>query len=265
MLGTRKLVRAGREFLADRPLIACGLVALIVLAPAASWGIPQATSEVTVRGWEVDGVSGIGVLAELSNLTSAARADWYVAYPLFPYLVLSVAYIPYIAILILTGKLSNPGGEFPYGFADPVRALAVLNIIGHAVTVLMGALTIMAVFAPARRLFRTRAAVLAALLALCSAPFMFYARTGNLDVPALCWTMLCLVVLERCWTDGLSIGRAVACGTFAALAVAPKDQSYGLLLLPIVALLVRALRAPGSATTAARFRLPLVLVGTGLV
>jgi hypothetical protein len=264
MPGTRKLVRAGREFLADRPLIACGLIALIVLAPAAGWGIPQATSEVTVRGWEVDGVSGIGVLAELSNLTSAARPDWYVAYPLFHYLVLSVAYIPYIAILILTGKLSHPGGVFPYGFADPVRALAVLNMIGHAITVLMGAATIMAVFALARRLYGTRGAVLAALLALCSAPFMFYARTGNLDVPALCWTMLCFVALERCWTDGLSTGRAVACGAFAALAVATKDQSYGLLLLPIVALLVRALRTPGSATTATRIRLPLVLVGSGL-
>jgi hypothetical protein len=259
------LARAGREFLADRALIACGLISLFVLATAAGWGIPQATSEVTVRGWEVDAVSGLGVLAELSNLASAARADWYVAYPLFHYLVLAVAYVPYIAFQILTGNLNHPGGEYPYGFSDPVRSLAVLNAIGHAVTVLMGAVTVMAAFVLARRLFGNRAAVLAAALALCSAPFMFYARTGNLDVPALCWTMLCFVALERCWSDGLTVPRAVACGAFAAFAVATKDQSYGLLLVPLVALLVRALRAPGAATTTERIRLPLVLVGSGVI
>ena len=259
------LRRAGRALLADRLLIACGLVSLIVLASAAGWGIPQATSEVTVRGWEVDAISGIGVLSELSNLASAGRPDWYVAYPLFHYLVLGVVYIPYIAFAKFTGKLGIPSGEFPYGFSDPVRSLATLNILGHAVTVLMGAVTIMAVFVLARRLFGTRAGLLAAALALCSAPFMFYARTGNLDVPALCWTMLCFVVLERCWSDGLTTGNAAACGAFAALAVATKDQSYGLVLVPLIALLVHALRTHGPATASAKVRPALVLVGSGVI
>jgi hypothetical protein len=262
---SQPVIRRVRRYLPDRAVLVCGLISFIVLAPASGWGIPRATSEVTVRGWEVDAISGIGVLSELSNLAGASRPDWYVAYPLFHYLVLGFAYVPYIAFATLTGRLRNPGGEFPYGFTDPVQSLAALNAIGHAVTVLMGAITIMALFVLARRIFNTRAAVLAAALALCSAPFMFYARTGNLDVPALCWTMLCFVALERCWSDGLTVPRAVACGAFAAFAVATKDQSYGVLLVPLVALLVRSWRTPGPATTAQRIRLPLVLVGSGVI
>ena len=132
------------------------------------------------------------------------------------------------------------------------------------VSVLMGCVTIMAVFVLARRLFGMKAAALAAALSLCSAPFLFYSRTGNLDVPALCWTMLALVALERCWSDGLSLGRAIACGVFAALAVATKDQSYGLLLPPLLLLLVRAVRVPAP-TLGQRLRLPLILVASGVV
>lgn len=260
----RKATRVAREVIDDRLLVACGLVSLIVLAPAAGWGIPHATSEVTVRGWEVDAITGIGVLSELSNLLSAGRADWYVAYPLFHYLVLIAAYVPYLALATLTGALSAPTPEFPYGFTDPVSAFVALNAIGHAITVLMGCVTVMAVFVLARRLFGVKGALIAATLALCSAPFMFYARTGNLDVPALCWTMLAFVALEQCWTEGLTRGRAIACGSFAALAVATKDQSFGLLVLPLVMLLVRAVRITGPSTTA-RIRLPLLLVAAGAV
>lgn len=253
-----------REFFADRSLVACGVISLIVLAPAAGWGIPFATSDVVVRGWEVDAITGIGVLSELSNLTGPARPDWYVAYPLFHYLVLAVAYIPYLGFSMVTGTLSLPGGDYPYGFADPVRAFVMLNLIGHAVTVLMGAATMMAVFILARRLFGSRVAPLAAAIALCAAPFMFYARTGNIDVPALCWTVWCLVMLERCWSEGLTAWRAFGCGSCAALAVATKDQSYGLLLIPLVMLLVVAARRPAVPSTWVRVRLPLGLVASGI-
>ena len=252
-----------REFLDDRWLVVCGLVALVVLAPGAGWGIPQATSAITVRGWEVDAISGIGVLSELSNLTSGGRPDWYVAYPLFHYLVLAAVYVPYLALQVLTGGLSSPGPDFPYGFADPVRAFIVLNAIGHAVSVLMGVATVMAVFVLARRVVGATGAWLAAAAALCSAPFVFYARTGNLDVPALCWTMLAFVAFERCWSTGLTTTRAVACGTLSAFAVATKDQSFGLLAFPLVLLLIRSVRTSGRSPGA--WRTPMVLVASGTI
>lgn len=248
----------------DRALLLWGLVSLVVLAPAAGWGIPLATSEVTVRGWEVDAISGIGVLAEISNLAGPGRPDWYVAYPLFHYLVLAVVYAPYLAYAVLTGALAPTGGDFPYGFADPVSAFTVLNLIGHAVSVAMACVTVIAVFVLARRHFGPRMASLAAGLALFSAPFQFYARTGNLDVPALCWSVLALVVLDRCWSNGLIPGRAIACGSLAALAVATKDQAYGLLLLPLALVFIRSFRDT-TVSGAARARAATALVVSGIV
>lgn len=253
-----------RQLLADRMLLACGLIALVVLAPGAGWGIPAATSEVTVRGWEVDAVTGIGVLSELSNLMGRGRDDWYVAYPLFHYLVLAVAYLPYLGFSVLTGTLAAPGPAFPYGLQDPVRAFVVLNGIGHAITVIMGSVTVMATFALGRRLSGPRGGLLAAVLALCSAPFLFYARTGNLDVPALCWTMLALVAMERAWTDGLTRHRAIACGSLAALAVATKDQSYGLLVGPLLLLVFRSIRHPRD-SSGTPFRSAVILLVSGFV
>jgi 4-amino-4-deoxy-L-arabinose transferase-like glycosyltransferase len=248
----------------DRALLLWGLVSLVVLAPAAGWGIPLATSEVTVRGWEVDAISGIGVLSEISNLAGAGRSDWYVAYPLFHYLLLAVVYAPYLAYATFTGALSAPGSAFPYGFADPVSAFTVLNLVGHAISVAMACVTVMAVFVLARRLFGPRMAALAAGIALFSAPFQFYARTGNLDVPALCWSVLALVFLDRSWSNGLTVGRAIACGSFAALAVATKDQAYGLLLVPLGLVFARSVRDT-TVTGAARARAATALVVSGIV
>jgi hypothetical protein len=245
----------------DRLLVGFGVVTLVVLAPAAGWGVPQATSELTVRGWEVDGVAGIGVLAELSNLASGGRADWYVAYPLFHYLLLALVCVPYLAYAKLSGLLTTPTQAYPYGLTDPTGAFVTLAALGHAVSVLMGAVTVMAVAALGRRAGGTSGGLLAGAIALCSAPFVFYARTGNLDVPALCWTMLALVALERAWSEGLTRQRALAAGVFAALAVATKDQSFGLLVLPIIMVVVRASRAGGTGWQ--RFRLPMELMAAG--
>lgn len=250
-------------------MLLCAALALVALLPAWRWGLPYASSLVTIRGWDVDGIAGMGVLAELHNLTVAARDDWYVAYPLFHYLVLAVVYAPYLLGLLVTGQLRSPGGAYPFGFSDPVASIATLNAIGHGVSVVMGCGSICAVFLLSRRLFGARAGWTAAAIALFSAPFMFYARTGNLDVPVLFWVLLSFVAIERAWTDGLTTRRALWCGTLAALAVATKDQAYGLLVPPLFALCVRTLRRargpapqpPGSTP----MRRVLALVGAGVV
>ncbi len=261
-----RLGRRLRAVLRDRGLLACGVLALVVLLPGAGWGIPHATSAVTIRGWDVDGITGIGILSELSNLTSGSRDDWYVAYPLFHYLVLSAVYAPYLALLLLTGRLDAPGGDYPYGFSDPVGAIATLAGIGRAVSLLMACACVCCVFVMSRRAFGTRAAFFGAGTALLTAPFLFYARTGNLDIPVLFWILLTFVVVQRSWHDGLTPGRAVACGAFASLAVATKDQAYGL-LVPVLALLAwRTLRQTTSHSGGGSGVRPVaLLVGSGIL
>ncbi len=248
-------------------MLLCAALALVALLPAWRWGLPYASSIVTIRGWDVDSIAGMGVLAELHNLTIAARDDWYVAYPLFHYLVLALVYAPYLLGLLATGQLRDPSGEYPFGFADPVASIATLNAIGHAVSIAMGCGAICAVFILSRRLFGVRAGWIAAAISLFSAPFMFYSRTGNLDVPVLFWVLLSFVAIERAWTDGLTTRRALWCGTLAALAVATKDQAYGLLVPPLVALCIRTVRlarsTPPEHVGISPIRSLLALVGSG--
>ncbi len=215
-------------------MLAWAIIALVVILPGTQWGIPHATQPLLVRGWEVDGTAGISVLSELANLRGPAQSDWYVAYPLFHYLLLTVVYAPILVIMLATGQLSSPGGEFPYGFSDPVGSLAVLTAVGHGVTVVMACGVIVGVFALARRLFDQRAAHYAAAATLACAPFLFYARTSNLDVPVLFWVVLTFVAVERTISRGPTSGRMAWCGLTAALAVATKDQAFGLVVIPLV-------------------------------
>lgn len=245
-------------------MLAWGLIALAAVLPATHWGIPNATHPLLARGWEVDGVAGISLLSELANLKGPAQADWYVAYPLFHYLVLAVVCAPVLAYLLATGQLANPGGEFPYGFADPVGALALLTSVGHGVSAAMAAGVVVGVFILARRIFDQRAGHFAAAVTLICAPFLFYARTANLDVPVLFWVVLHFIAIERAISPHAPPSRRQLawCGVTAALAVATKDQAFGIVVLPLLAVLWRLRR---TTPTSYAFRSAATLVLSGAV
>lgn len=260
-LDRSELKRLASRLTADRQAWLCALVSLALLLPGAGWGIPQATSPVTIRGWDVDGIGGIGVLAELHNLLVGGKEDWYVAYPLLHYLVLAVVYAPYMAYLLATRGLHSPGPEYPYGFEDPVSSIATMALLGRVVSLAMASAAVTGTFVMVRRAFGVLAAGTAAGLLLLCAPLLFYARTGNLDVPVLFWTVLTFLTIQSAWTDGLTVRRAALCGALASLAVATKDQAYGLLAPALVALLVHAWRVDGRRA----MRPGLWLVGSGIL
>jgi len=203
------------------------VVALLIYAPGILWGLPHATTEAGIRGWDVDSVTAVGVLSEFHNLLVEAKEDWWVAYPLFHYFVLAAAYVPYLGYLVLTGGLSSPSSAFPYGFEDPEGALTLLAVLGRLVTLLMGAGTVVCVYLAGRIAWNVRAGLLSAALLLMSTPMVYYSRTGNLDVPVLFWTAVGLTVMALVFRDGLSVRNGAALGSAAALAVATKDQAYG--------------------------------------
>lgn len=212
-------------------------LAVLIYAPGLLWGLPYATSEVTIRGWDVDSIAGIGPLSELHNLLVEPRAGWYYAYPLFHYLVLGLAYAPYMAYLWLTGGLVSPSAIYPYGFADPVQALAVLAFIGRSVSVLMGAGAVLGVYLAARTIWNRTTGILAAIAMMLCGPLVYYAHAGNLDVPVLFWLSMCVYAGARIIKLGLSVRRAIGFGILAAVAVATKDQAYGA-LVPAVGFLI---------------------------
>jgi len=224
--------------LIDRTAWLVGVTAIVIYLPGLCWGLPHATSEIGKHGWDGDSVVGILTLAELHNLFIQARPDWYVAYPLFHYLVLGFCYVPYLTGLWLTGGLSAPSGEYPYGLADPVETLAVLALVGRLVTLFMACGIVVAAYLTARTLWDRTTGVLAAAAAMLTQPMFYYARTGNLDVPVLFWTAVGLYMAARILTSGFTTRRGAWLGVVVALAVATKDQAYGAWVFGLVALVI---------------------------
>lgn len=227
--------------------ILLGICALAIYLPGIGWGLPHVTNPQMIHGWDIDSVSGMIVLAEFHNLLVQAKPDWWIAYPLFHYLVLALFYVPYLAYLFLTGGFTAPSATYPYGFADPVGAIATLTLIARALTVLMASGVVVMAYLIARTVWDKTTGIVAAVAVMLTAPIVYYARTGNLDIPVLFWLGLAILVLAKSVTTGLTIRRAIWLGVFSALAVATKDQAYAALLPGLAALALLHLR--NSATT----------------
>ncbi len=226
-----------------RRALLLGLVAVLLNAPFVGWGAPHATAADRTLTFATDDVLPLGALAEMHNTFVESKPDRNYAYPWWHYFVVACAQAPYLAWLGATGGLESPTPEYPFGFVDPVGALRALTLIGRTVTVLMAGGVVACAYLFARTLWSERAGVLAAFLTALDPWFAYYSRTGNLDVPALFWSALGLVVYARILRSGLTARRAAWLGIFAGVAMATKDQALALFLpLAIVLCLPRFAR-----------------------
>ena len=108
---------------------------------------------------------------------------------------------------------------------------------------LMSAGIVVSAFLTAKTLWGLTAGTIAAVFVMLMYPMFYYGRTSHVDVPALFWTSLALLVFARVLKEGLSVRRAIWFGLLAGLAVATKDQSYGILLCLPLAVLPGSFRA----------------------
>lgn len=222
----------------DRTSLILILIALLLYIPGIWWGLPQATRAEFIHGWDVDGVAGILTLSEFHNLFIEPKPDWYVAYPLLHYFINGGVLAPYLIYLILTGGLTNPTGIYPFGFQDPIEALAVMALLGRIVTLLMAIGVFLTVYQIGKTLWDRRTGLIAAFVVGVLGPVVFYSRTGNIDMPVLFWTMLGLLVVTRISVDGYNWRRGILLGFFIALSVATKDQAYGLWIPGLLVLFI---------------------------
>ena len=143
---------------------------------------------------------------------------------------------PYLGYLFATGGLRAPSSTYPYGFADPERALYVLSLLGRGLSVVYTAGTVTVAYGIARRLFSVEAARLAAWLVATCYPVVFYAHTMNADASYLFWILLALYCGVAASTTE-RVGAWTALGAAAAMAVSTKEQAFGFLLpLPLLAI-----------------------------
>jgi hypothetical protein len=226
--------RAWLAVSAHRYLIAILAIATVLYTMAFTWAVPRVYSPETTSPWAVDTVAPVPPLTEAYHRFTRRGTD-PVVYPLFHHMVLAGAYAPYVGYQYLTGNLQNPTSEFPYGVSRPVEFFRDLTLVANTVSLLMAFGIVVSVFAITRTLFSSRAALWSAALAAFLPPMAYYAKTSNLDIPYLFWTLLAVWQYLRCHRRQ-NLGDYATLGVLAALAVATKDQAYGF-FLPIPLLL----------------------------
>jgi hypothetical protein len=179
-------------------------------------------------GW---GLAGEYSWAPDELLPSAVRTGleqhfahgWHEKYGPFHYAVLAAAYEP-VFVARRFGLVRAEGPEL-----DRILALA-----GRIVSLLMATLTVWLVARLGRELGDEWAGILAAAFLALGAPFVYYAKTANLDEPYLFWFTFSLLFYVRL-LGGHRMRDYVLFAVSAAAAVATKDQAYGLYVLTIPA------------------------------
>jgi hypothetical protein len=233
---TSRLARARAALRRERLALALGLLTMLLYLPGLRWGLPHATSRFGANGWDVDNVAGILTLSELHNLLVQPKPDWYLAYPLLHYLILTAVYAPYLFWLGLSGGVSQPSDQFPFGLADPVGTLATLALLARLVTLLMAGGTVGLTYLAASRVWDRATGLPAAVIVALSGPMVYYGRTANLDVPTLFWMSGGVLAVAHIGRHRLTVANGALLGLCAACSTATKDQAYAA-WLPLVGLL----------------------------
>ena len=222
-LGRRLLYRAlevrSPASSAESTLVVAALS--ILFAVGLDWGLPG-------PGWALD---EMGADAVLAGLYRGFANGWNDQYPPLHYYVLALVYAPTLAI----EKLGLFSASWP-----SVKFLLLLHTRLVSLAMAIGTVAVMGLVGD--RLLGRRYGWLTALCAGLFLPFVFYAKTANLEAPYLFWSAIALAFLVDVHQTGRT--RAwIGAGMAAALAVTTKDQAYGLFGLPMAWLAWRHLRA----------------------
>lgn len=208
-----------------RVLLACGVLFVVGIW----WGWPDGP-------WAPDEIDPAAVFGGVGQRFSDG---WFDLYPPLHFYLLSLLYVP--ALLAgATGSVPPDGRTLQASLALLARALSLAMALG----------TLTAIAAFARAQFGARHEWIAALLAAVMLPFVYYAKTANVDVPYLFWVSLSLLWFRAAWQEEAR-APVVWLAATAALAVGTKDQAFALYVLPAIALGWRLGRRPGGWRTLA--------------
>jgi 4-amino-4-deoxy-L-arabinose transferase-like glycosyltransferase len=227
-----------------RPSRALGLVlaaALFLGAWGLRWGLPGE------YGWAPDELLPQDVDAAVSQRFAHG---WHSKYPPLHFALLAVAALPARA----AGQVLHRDAAWIH---DARLTAGRLLSLALAVGVLI------VVARCGREIGDPLAGVMAAALLAVSVPFVYYAKTANLDVPYLFWFALSLLFflrsLRRAWTRDF-----VLFALAAAAAVATKDQAFGLYVLAVPLLVLEVcLRRRGEGLRALADRRIAALLAVG--
>jgi 4-amino-4-deoxy-L-arabinose transferase-like glycosyltransferase len=164
----------------------------------------------------------------MGGLSQHFSHGWFDAYPPLQYYVLSIVMAPFMA-LSWCCRVS----------LDDSYTWMVL--VYRLVSVAAGAGIVAATAAAGRHAFGRRQGLWAAAVMALTTPFVYYAKTANVDVPYLFWFAFSLVYYLRALNGG-SLRDYVLFAAFATCSICTKDQAYGLYALTPVPIVVEIWR-----------------------
>ena len=173
----------------------------------------------------------------LQGLAQHFSHGWFDTYPPFHFYLLATI----IALVRALGAIGllDLAGE---------RGYFLFYLASRLVSVLFAGGIVIAACLVGTRAFGRRAGLFGAAVLALTAPFVYYAKTANTDVPYVFWFAVSMVFYLRI-LDALRVRDFIWFALTAALAVCTKDQAYGLYLLmpaPILERLWRAHRQAGA-------------------
>lgn len=194
-------VRRPRLWLAA--LLLC--VALPLFATGIWWGMPHwlgwAGDEMHPNSWP-------------QALSFKSYNGWHTRYPPLHFAVLQGLSAPL--------RLGMSAAGVP-----EVRQVIRLIWFARLVSLVLALATVVLVYRVGREVFDRRSSLFTAAVLVCVAPYVYYAKMGNLDVPYIFWFTLSLL----CYVRILKHHRLrdyVLFALMAAATVCTKDQAYGL-------------------------------------
>ena len=188
-------------------LLAILLLSVILNAIPLWWGLPSSA----VHTWAFDEIS-----PDADGRTVESRHMG--RYPPLHYHVLRALYSP-IRFLDAQGLIAW----------SPRQLRTTLQILGRSLSLLLAVLTVYLVYRIGRLLLSRAAARLAALLVAVTLPFVFYAKTINLEAAYTFWFTLSLLFLLKVFRHH-RLRDYLLLAASAAFAICTKDQAYGLYL-----------------------------------
>jgi hypothetical protein len=191
----------------------------LAVAIGCGWGLPGSDS------WAADSISprscGLGAIVE------TYRPGHFHAYPPLQMLALTLLSLPWMAL-----ALARVGANVDALSLELIKPLymTAIEATARAVTFAMALGVVGYTMLYWARAANRRVGVLAGIAVALDATLVYYAHTGNLDVPCLFWIVLTLVQAQRCAAGEPCERRLWLC---AACAVLTKDQAAGALVLCI--------------------------------
>jgi 4-amino-4-deoxy-L-arabinose transferase-like glycosyltransferase len=206
-----------------RLLFATAAASLALNLVGIGWGLPSR------YGWAVDELNP-GVI--LAGIETRFSGDWHQpAYPPFHYYLLAATYLPVLA-LDLVDPMSLEGHTWFF-------------LVGRILSLSMGVGIVLLLYRLGRDLFDPLSGAFAALAMALSAPFVYYAKTANLEVPLLFWFLLSYFFFLRLEARG-ELRDYLGFTLSAVLAVGTKDQAFAFYVLPLAAFALLRVRRKGS-------------------